>query len=148
MTGSNTVTLRNSTMRFFRAQNLKGFTSVDFNGMRFMIVPTTLGSFSLNEIDLTGVRNAKLTAGWQKAPDFGYTIELRLDSPDGKKIGEGVVKSSGGAAAPGAMGGTQVVMKIEPVNDGKLHNVYIVSKPLNEKETGQVGLQQIEFMNK
>jgi len=148
MTGSNTVTLRSNKLKFFRTENLKGYTTVDFSGMRFMIVPNTQGWFSLNNIDLTGVRTAKLTAGWQKAPDFGYSFELRLDAPDGKKIGEGVVNGGGGSTKAGAMGGAEIQMKIDPVNDGKLHTIYIVSKPLNEKETGQMGLQQIEFLNK
>ena len=146
MTGTSSIVLRNSKMAFFNTTNLVGYTSVDFSGMRFMIVPKTAGSFSVENIDLTGVTAAVLAAGWQKAPDFGFGFELRLDSPDGKKLGEGTTID--GIASKGRMGGIEIHMKLEPVTDGKLHNLYIVSKPLNEKESSQIGLRSIQFVAK
>ena len=146
MTGTSSIVLRNSKMAFFNTTNLVGYTSVDFGGMRFMIVPKTAGSFSLENIDLTGVTAAVLSAGWQKAPDFGFSFELRLDSPDGKKLGEGT--TTDGIASKGPMGGIAIQMKLEPVTDGKLHTLYIVSKPLNEKESSQIGLRSIQFIAK
>jgi cytochrome c len=143
MTGSTTVALRNSKMFFYRAKNMKGFTTVDFNGTRFLIVPTADGWFSLDNIDLTGITTATLAAGWQKPPDFGYAVELHLDAPDGKKIAEGQILPGGPGG--GAMGGTAVPMKIEPVTDGKLHNIYIVTRPLNSKEASQIGLMSLQF---
>jgi cytochrome c len=142
MTGNTTVVLRSSKLSFAGVTNFKGFTTIDFNGMHFMITPTTDGWFSVDNIDLSGITNAVLAAGWQKAPEFGFTFELRLDSPDGKKIGEGVLP--GGLVTKGPMGGTAIPFKLEPVTDGKLHQLYVISKP-KEKESGQVGLQFLQF---
>lgn len=142
LTGSSTVVLRNNKLGFFRTSNLKGYTTLDYNGMRLMLVPAAPGSFSIDNIDLTGVTEVILSAGWQKSPDFGFNFELRLDAPDGKKIGEGSVP--GGIPNKGPMGGTVMQMKIEPVTDGKMHSIYIVSTP-KEKEAGQIALQSIQF---
>jgi glucose/arabinose dehydrogenase/type 1 glutamine amidotransferase/cytochrome c551/c552 len=146
MTGNTSIALRNNKLLFFGASNLKGYTAVDFSGMHFMVVPLTNGWFSIDNLDLTGINGAVLAAGWQKAPEFGFTFEFRLDSPEGKKIGEG--KVPGGLVSKGPMGGTAVQIKTEAVTDGKLHSLYIVSKPLNEKETAQMGLQSIMFTTK
>lgn len=144
MTGSNTIVLRNSKLAFFGANNLKGFTSVDFGGMRFMIVPTTTGSFSIDGIDLSGIGSALMTVGWQTAPEYGFDFELRLDAPDGKKIATAELKGGSFPKPAGPMGGTALLFKLEPVTDGKKHDIYIVSKA-KEKESGQVGLQSIQF---
>ncbi|MFM9910766.1 MAG: ThuA domain-containing protein [Chitinophagaceae bacterium] len=146
MTGTNTVVLRNSKLLFKGVDHLKGYTSIDMNGITFMIIPSGMGWFSINDIDLSGISSATLSAGWQKAPDYGFTFEVRLDSPEGAKIGEGVLP--GGIITKGPMGGTNISLKFTPVTDGKLHSVYIVSKPTNDKEDGQVGLQYLQFGSK
>lgn len=147
MTGSSTVVLRNGKMNFTGATALKDFTSIDYNGMHLLIIPKSMGWFNLgNAIDLTDIRSAKLAAGWQTAPEFGFTFELRLDAPDGTLIGEGILK--GGMESKATMAGTVIDMKINPVTDGKLHQVYLVSKPNNDKETGTAALQYIQFLNK
>lgn len=148
LTGSNSVALRNSKMNFKEARNLKDYSSVNFNGKRLMITPKGTGSFSLDNIDLTGISAAELTVGWQAPPQFGYTFELHLDAPDGKKIGEAVLEGTGEAKANQTRGGTQLKLDLEPVTDGKLHNLYIVSKPNNEQEPRTVALQEIQFNTK
>jgi len=145
MTGSTAVSLRSSKMLFFGITNMRGYTSVDFGGMRFMVAPLSEGWFSIDNIDLTGITSAVLAAGWQTAPVQGFVFELRLDAPDGKKIGEGAIP--GGLPTKGGMGGTAIPMKLEPVTDGKLHSLYIVSKP-KEKESSQIGLQFIQFSDR
>jgi cytochrome c551/c552 len=146
MTGTSSIVLRNSKMQFSNTTNLKGYTSIEYNGMHIMIVPKEVASFSLENIDLAGVTAAVLSAGWQKAPDFGFSFELRLDSPDGKKLGEG--STTGGIPVKGPMGGIEIQIKLEPVTDGKLHNLYIVSKAINDKESSRIGLRSIRFIAK
>lgn len=145
-TGTNTIALRNSKLFFDGATNLKGYTAIDYNGFHMMIFPAALGWFSVDDIDLTGINSAVMAAGWQKAPEFGFSFELRLDSPEGKKIGESILP--GGIVSKGPTGGTAIQFKIEPVTDGKLHSIYIVSKPINEKESAQAALQFIQFNSK
>ena len=149
--GNYTVALRNSKMNFRRVRNLNGYTSVNVNGMRLMITPKTNGWFSLDSIDLAGIRRADLQIMWQEAPEFGYTFELKLDSPQGETIGmatlEGTPKEKGKVNQPesGAISGKVITFNMKPVTDGKKHNLYIVSKPNDAKESGQVALNSIHF---
>jgi glucose/arabinose dehydrogenase/cytochrome c551/c552 len=139
LTSSNIVMLRNSKMGFESVKRIKEFQGFDLDGARFMIVPNDPGWFVLDSIDLSGVVSAQLRAGWQKPPQTGYTFELRLDSPDGKLIGTidlPLQKSGNGVVVTG---------RIDPLTDGKLHDLYLVSKPKKEDSADQVGLQWIEF---
>lgn len=142
MTGSQSIALRNNKMMFYGANDLKGYTFVDFNGMRFMITPLAQGWFSMDDLDLSGINSAVLAAGWQKAPAVGFEFELRLDTPDGKLLGSARLGPQPASKAP--MGGTALMFKIDPVTDGKLHKLYIVSKPV-DKEDGQIGLQSLQL---
>lgn len=148
LTGGASVTLRNSNMGFGNAQNLVGYTSLDFGGNRLLLTPKAVGSFSLDSLDLTGISTATIAMGWQFAPQFGYTFELRLDAPNGKKIGEAILKGSGSAAPKEGIQRTSLPIVIQPVTDGKRHNLYLVSKPNDPGEPNQVALRAIGFGSK
>lgn len=150
LTGDAMVFLVNSKMNFQEARNLKDYTTMSFNGNQLMIVPKGTGSFSLDSLDLTGISAAELMVGWQTPPQFGYTFELHLDAPDGKKIGEAVLEGKGSESAQSneGFGGTMLKMNLEPVTDGKIHNLYVVSRVNNEEELGTVALQAIQFSAK
>jgi glucose/arabinose dehydrogenase/cytochrome c551/c552 len=140
LTGNNLVFLRNSKMGFESVKNMDGFSGFDVNGSRVMVTPNEAGWFRLDSIDLRGVNSAQLKAGWQNPPKVGYTYEIHLDAIDGKLLGSFDLPPQA-QTAKGIMPGSQLV----PVVDGKLHNVYIVSKPKKAGSSDQVGLQWIEF---
>lgn len=48
-------------------------------------------------------------------------------------------------AGQGGYGSTMVTAAMEPVTDGKFHNLYIVSKALNAGEEGSLILSSIQF---
>ena len=144
--GSTSVTLRSNKIAMTAADNLKGYTTVSYNNMLLLIAPKDKGSFSINDIDLTGIAAVEIMAAWDKSPQSGYTFELRLDSPDGKKVGAGTLP--GGlkdVKGPGGFGGTAIQLDMEPVTDGKFHNLYIVSQANNSGETGTLVVRSIEF---
>lgn len=146
MTGETSVVLKNSKMLFSGVTKTKDFSSIDYNGMHMMILPKATGWFSIDDIDLTGVSSASIMAGWQKAPEFGFNFEIRLDAPDGKLLGQGTL--IGGMPTTGPMGGTIIPIPFEPVTDGKLHSVYIISKVKDPKEANVAALQSIQFNSK
>ena len=76
---------------------------------------------------------------WRQDLKFGYTIELRLDAPDGKKLATFDV-------APGN-GPKEVSLKpvVAPVDDGKMHNLYFVSVPKDPKEDVRASITNIHF---
>jgi cytochrome c len=149
LSASYTVSLRNSKMSFGRVRNMGGYTKFSINGMNMMVVPKANGWFSIDDIDLTDITAATVGVGWQKAPQSGYNFELRLDSQDGKKLGEFEVKGGGESATEKKPSITSTInVKLEPVNDGKMHKLFIVSKPKDPKESEQMALSFIEFKTK
>jgi len=60
-----------------------------FDGMDLLILPRSGGTFALENVDLSGVKNINLIAGWQKAPTKPVELEIRNGGPDGEVIGKG-----------------------------------------------------------
>ena len=147
LTGNGAFALRNSKMHFNDVKRMKGFSGIDFNGMRFMITPAGDGWFSIDSVDLQGINAASVMVGYQEAPKFGFVFELRLDAPDGKKLGELVMNPPANASAK-KVSMSMLQASLTPVSDGRLHDLYIVSKPKDPKESTQVGLGSLQFSAK
>jgi cytochrome c551/c552 len=146
LTGNASVVLKNSKLSMASARNLSGYTTMSYNNMILMMVPKSNGSFSLDSIDLTGINGLQLMAAGDKPPKFGYVFEVRLDKPDGKIIGEATLPAGAKfIKGPDGFGGTLIKVEIEPVTDGKLHNLYLVSRALNSGEVGTLVLTSLQF---
>ena len=143
MTGNNSVALRNNKVTFFGVTKMDGFTAADFGGVRYMLTPRPTGWFSIDDIDLSGINSFTLGVNWQAASEKGYDFEIRLDAKDGKKIAD--ISLPGGLPTKGPIGGTILQGKLEPVTDGKLHSLYIVSKIKDPNEPNQVALAFIQL---
>jgi hypothetical protein len=147
--GSTAVVLRSSKMSGASAHNLNAYSTMTYGGRFLLMVPKASGFFSLDSIDLTNINEAVITFGFDKPPKFGYTFEAHLDGPTGKKIGE--AKLPGGmkdVKGPGGFGGTMININMQPVTDGKQHNLYFVSKPLSTAEEGTLIIIGTEFKSK
>ncbi|HUR11505.1 MAG TPA: ThuA domain-containing protein [Flavitalea sp.] len=153
--GNSTIALANSKMNFRRVKTMNGYAGMSVNGMNLMVAPKTEGWFAIDSIDLTSVSGATIQVMYQQAPEFGFTFELRLDASDGKKIGEASLAGTplpkgkeNKPVNPDAIGAKFLNFTFTPVTDGKKHNLYVVSKPKDQKESNQVALQWIEFKAK
>jgi cytochrome c len=143
--GNTSVTLRNPSISTSEAKKLEGYSTMSFGGRTFLLIPSGEASFAISNIDLTYIGSIVLTGGGQKPSVNGYTVEIRLGSLTGAKIGEGVYKVSGQGPA-GMMFGMSPI-KIEPVTDGKKHDIYVITKPIaGDEETA--ALINIEFRKK
>lgn len=148
LTGNSSAILKNSKMGFKTSGDLKGYTTYDLSGTLLMLVPKGAGSFGLDSVDLSGINAVALFMAWRTPPQSAYTFEIHLDAPDGKKLGETILKPGKAitVAAPKAGQPTNISkMNIEPVSDGKLHKLYIVSKGDDPNDQGQIALQAIQF---
>lgn len=146
LTGSSSVYLRSSNANFNRVKNLKAFDTDDYNGVHYMTTPKVEGWFSMDSIDLSGINAASILIRYEKKPMVGYIFELHLDNPNGKLLGTTTF-------APNSKDIKKVNFEtihcqLQPVTDGLLHNLYIVSRPNGEKETEDVGLGSIQFLEK
>ncbi|MEX6686576.1 ThuA domain-containing protein [Danxiaibacter flavus] len=149
LSGSATTELRNSKMTFGRIQKMQDFSKNFFNGTAYMLVPKTTGWFAVEDIDLTGIKQAALTLGWLTQPVGAFTFELHLDAPDGKKLGELTFNGAAGKDESKKPKSQVVSAKVEPVTDGKKHTVYVVSKAKDASGgNNMLALSSLELMNK
>ncbi|MDR8390917.1 ThuA domain-containing protein [Aliifodinibius sp. S!AR15-10] len=144
LTGNASKYLRNNTMNFAGASNLESYSSMTFDGNPLLMVPQEQGSFSLEQIDLTGIGAIQLTSVIPQPVNTGYSFELRLDSPDGEVIGEANFKPEFNSSGDGPSS-QPFTIAIEEVTDGNPHDLYIVSQPENPAEAGTLILSSITF---
>lgn len=140
LTGSNALVVPSSTITFTGNERVKAFNHVRFGGNNVLVVPESRGWFALDSIDLTGVRSAILTLGWQQPPSVALNFEMRLDAPAGKLLGKGRL------AAPrqGQQSGS-IAIRVLPVTDGKFHEVYFIYDPGKSKPDKPVGITSVRF---
>jgi hypothetical protein len=122
------------------AGHRKDFKAYMLNGIRVLTTPQVTGSFGLDGLDLTAIREIHLSVFWEIKPENNYTYEVHIDGLDGEKIGEGTFKSPGKET-----GENNVVIPISAVNDGKFHDIYIVSRSSGTLDKGAVKLKGIVF---
>ena len=146
--GSGAVELQNSKMTFEGVNKMEGYSKATFNGNSYLIIPDE-GWFRIDSVDLTDITKASLNMGWQKPPVAGYTFEVHLDSQKGEKIGEfSFAGKSGEKTANSKPEFATITSSISPVKDGKMHDLYIVSKIKDPSVKGTAALSSIQFFVK
>ena len=122
---------------------MQGFQHAKFGSNNVLVVPSKEGWFALDSIDLTGVRSADISIGWQQTPGVALEFEIRQDSPSGKLLGKGRMP----VPAKNQKAGTAEV-SISPVRDGKYHTVYFIFKPGSKELENRVGVGAVEFRSR
>ncbi|MGZ5135099.1 MAG: c-type cytochrome [Flavitalea sp.] len=145
LTGISRVTLRNSKIVPARIRKMKEYKSENVEGKRYLIVPKAMGWFSLDSIDLSGISGVQLMIASLTPLQYGYTFEVHLDTPEGTKLGELILP---GTNASGGKQEKVFTINLQPVSDGKFHNLYFVSKPNDPKEKTGAGIQWIQLQSK
>ncbi|MEX0904999.1 MAG: ThuA domain-containing protein [Balneolaceae bacterium] len=143
-TGSSSKYLRNSSVGFSSAGNMEGYSKMTYEGNLLMMVPESQGHFSFDEIDLTGIRSAEIMTASMAPLETNYIFEFRLDSPDGPKIGEAEFAPNAPQSPEGPIF-QGLTVDMEPVTDGSTHNLFIVSRPVDEESAGTFILSNIQF---
>lgn len=143
LTGQTTVSLKSNNITFNGNEQVKGFTYHKFNSLGLLLLPQQGGWFKIDNVDLTGVTSANLNLGWQKPPNQDLNFEARMDSPEGRLIGQGTL-----AASQSTRGTGVARINFPAVTDGKFHNIYIVYKPKDPTQPVQCGLTSVQFLGK
>lgn len=140
LTVSTEVSLRSNQLNFNSPMGRKGFRSHFVNGLRILMTPKGEGSLQIDSIDMKDVSKIVIASYWEKALRNDYHFEVRLDGPDGKKLGETIIKKPAKDS-----GATNIVIKVDAVTDGKFHNVVIITKSDTKDEEGVLYLKNIQF---
>ena len=133
LTSEQTYTLRNAKISPHGFDKYESANKMSFGGNDFAI-PSKSGAYmGLNQADLTGIQRVELTVATPIAQlnAQGGNIELRLDSPTGKLIGEsGFIE----ATDKGGFGGNAAKINLTPTEG--IHDIYLVFQ--NPKAEGSL----------
>jgi hypothetical protein len=117
-----------------------------------MVLPPSTGWFSIDSIDLSGIARASITLGWQKTPVADYTFEIRVDAPDGNKIGTfsfaGKAESSGEGSSVAPPHFVTLTSPLSPIHDGKKHKIYVVKRSKTTNAENEAGLSSLKLFIK
>lgn len=145
LSSSTSVYLRNSKIDFSALEDMNGFSSFDMNGSQILLAPIEEGHFNLNNIDLNGIMAIDFLVGSQKPLQFGYELEARLGSPDGKIIGQTVIRPKAGEGEGDSETAQVISLPLEKADFSGKNDLYIVTKALNEEETVQIAIISMEM---
>lgn len=133
LSSEQTFTLRNAKMSPHGFDKFEAVSKMSFGG-NDLLIPSKSGSYvMLNQVDLTGIQQLEMQVATPKAQlnAQGGNIEVRLDSPTGKVIGEsGFIEVSD----KGGFGGSPAKISLAPT-DG-LHDLFVVFQ--NPKAEGSL----------
>jgi hypothetical protein len=140
LTGNNSLVLSSNYRQFNGREEVEGFTKGTQSGAAILILPNSSGWFALDSIDMTGVRSAKLIIGWRNPPEAGFGFEVRLDELNGKLLGSGRMPAPKKDQRLG-----EVPISVQAIQDNKLHKLYFIYKPGNQKKPIEAGIARIQF---
>ncbi|MFV1449383.1 ThuA domain-containing protein [Maribacter sp. HS] len=139
LTGSKTIAIPSSTVKFNDQMKLDGMQAMQFGGMDLLLINKAAGWFMLENMSLKGVKSVSLTAGWQEAPNMYFDFEIHENTTDGPLLGKGQM--------PAQQQGSQGTMITIPIT-GKVSGdgpYYITFKGEEGKELAQVALTGAVF---
>lgn len=136
LSGEKTILLKNNFVDMSTTKDLSGFTSIAFNGQNLLVVPKDPGYFAMDGIDLTGLGSVMIPTASMGPVSDEVIFELRLDSPEGTKVGEGSYKQ--GPEAQGAEGPVpgSVIIPLSASIDGEKHTIYVTTRTKNGGDVG------------
>ncbi|WAC15465.1 ThuA domain-containing protein [Dyadobacter pollutisoli] len=96
LTGSKTVALRPAKINANTYDDGKDVAKFKLPSGPEIVLGSKNGSYiTFDDIDLTGIGNIEVAAGFREGTTAGGILEARLDSPTGPKVGEVKVSSAG-----------------------------------------------------
>lgn len=132
-----TFTMRSTAINPSKYDEVVDATKMSYGGNNF-VIPAKSGSYiSLKQIDLTAITSIEITAMAPKAQlnAEGGTIELHIDAPNGKLLGQTpFIGDAGGGGL--SFGGKPVSLPVTPTEG--VHDVYLVFKNPDAKQGGSL----------
>ncbi|MHA6247526.1 ThuA domain-containing protein [Pontibacter sp. CAU 1760] len=138
LSGGDAVYLRSNAVDA-KEMSVQGFNKVEFGGATYLIFPGNQGWAKVSQVDLTNIGALEIT-GIGNGEETQYQLEARLDTPEGRKIGEGQL------ALAGERKPATSTLVLQQVTDGKMHDVYLVVKPAGGATGQNHVLKTVKFM--
>ncbi|MEB2784403.1 ThuA domain-containing protein [Algoriphagus persicinus] len=137
LTGSTTLLLKSNTIDMGTTGDYaNGYNSMSYDGNNLVMVPKNEASFAINGIDLTGITSVTATIVTLGNLGDEYVFELRLDSPTGELVGSETFTQKPSTGPEGTPSPGQFTIPVTGSADGKLHKLFVITKPKNDGGKG------------
>jgi len=137
LSGSTTVLLKSNTIDMGTTGDYAGgYSSMSYDGNNLVMVPKNEASFGIKGVDLTGITSVAATTVTFGNLGDEYVFELRLDSPTGELVGSETFVQKPSSGPEGAPSNGQLTIPITGTADGKLHKLFVITKPKNDGGNG------------
>lgn len=147
LSGSSTLLLRSNSIDLGGAEEFTGgFSSSAYNGASLLTVPNEEGSALIGNVDLTDVGSVTINTFTMGALAGQYDLQIRLDSPTGELAGE--VSFSPKPSEGRTPNQGELIIPFTGSADGKMHKVYLISKPTTEGSEGRFIIRSFTFNSK
>jgi cytochrome c len=140
LTGTGSISLRNATLSPADKDTADGINVMEFSNTKFAILNGNQGWVAFHDINMKYITSVELKYGIQTPLGKGYIVELRMDKPDGQKLGE-VLISSG--AKPGFENKTSI--RVGSPADG-VHHIYFVIRKADASENNPMAISAFRFI--
>jgi cytochrome c len=131
ITGSGNAILRNPLLQATSAKASPGISNSKVNDYQFKMINSDQAWIEFPNISLQDVNNIKINYGLAQASQKGWKVEVHLDDPQGKLLGETTI---GADVKPRKPASAQLRLQQEAGNG--LHDVYFV---FEKNSTGEQG---------
>lgn len=139
LTGTKSIALRPATMNATTFDSGKGFSKYKLpNGNEVVVAAADGGYVMYESLDLTGISKLKASVFTAKGMTVGGTLEIRVDSPTGPKIGSVQISET-------TMG--EVEVPLQTPADRRQRNMYLVFKNANANDKPLYSIGTLEFVS-
>ncbi|MBN3584148.1 ThuA domain-containing protein [Algoriphagus aestuarii] len=146
LTGTSTLLLKGNTIDMATTTDYTGgYSSMTYEGNNLVMVPKNEASFVVNGIDLTDVGSVTAIAVTVGSLGDEYEFELRLDSPTGELVGSHTFVQQPSNGPEGAPSFAPFTIPLTGNADGKLHKLFVVTKPKNDGGAGTFIVSGLTF---
>jgi hypothetical protein len=140
LSGTGSISLRNAALTPADKDTADGINVMEFNNTKFALLNGNSGWIAFHNINLKYITSVELQYGIQTPLGKGYVVELRMDKPDGQKLGE-VLISSG--AKPGLENKANI--RVGTPVDG-VHHIYFAIRKADASENNPMALSTFRFI--
>lgn len=143
LTDAKRIVLLNPSLNLEDSETSTGISSKKLKGRQFKSVNAGNSWIKFSNISLQDVKSIKVKYGMSAADANGWKLELRLDSPEGKLIGEQVLANR--KSAPESL---EAVLNLKQSFEEKtLYDLYCVFSKTNSEERGSIAVKEIKLVD-
>ena len=130
--------LRNPILKFGLAESSPGISNIDQGGRQIKLINADNSWIKFSQISLQEVKSLQIRYGLAQITEKGWKVELRLDHPEGKLIGNKIIGIGAKEMEP-----SETVLQLGQDVKNSLHDVYFVFYKMDANEQGSLGIIEL-----